>query len=143
MKDKVDSRILLISSMSGVSCWPLLGAYQISKYAIEALAETLRLELEEFNIQVGVLQPGPYRTKWSNESACRKEVSETYNSAELYKRARCGYTIEETQQSLPFFWAMFREKKMPKRIVSSKELAQRAITEAKNKIIDWKKNYEI
>lgn len=43
-----------------------LGAYSASKYAIEAIAQTLKQELAELGIQVATINPGPYKTGFNN-----------------------------------------------------------------------------
>jgi len=52
-------RIIQISSILGGLCLPMRGAYNASKYALEALSDTLRLELHDTNIKISLIQPGP------------------------------------------------------------------------------------
>ena len=52
-------RIIQISSILGGLCLPFRGAYNASKYALEALSDTLRLELDNTGIEVSLIQPGP------------------------------------------------------------------------------------
>lgn len=47
-----------ISSVQGRVATPLEGAYAASKYALEAMSETLRYELAHFGIRVVIIQPG-------------------------------------------------------------------------------------
>lgn len=54
-----EGRIIQISSILGGLCLPMRGAYNASKYALEALSDTLRLELHDTNIKVSLIQPGP------------------------------------------------------------------------------------
>lgn len=54
-----EGRILFNSSILGFIALPYRGAYNASKYAIEGLADTLRLELADTNIQVALIEPGP------------------------------------------------------------------------------------
>ncbi|MCX4028182.1 SDR family NAD(P)-dependent oxidoreductase [Endozoicomonas sp. SM1973] len=138
MREMDSSRILLVSSMSGVACWPLLGAYQISKYAIEAISDTLRQELQGSSIQVGCIEPGPHKTGWASTYARRHEISANYNASELMKRASCGYNIEDPTASLPYFWKMFDSPVMPQRIATSREFVEFAVEEAQQKIRDWR-----
>ncbi len=52
-------RIIQNSSILGLVAMPLRGAYNASKYAIEGLNDTLRLELHGSNIFVSMIEPGP------------------------------------------------------------------------------------
>jgi NAD(P)-dependent dehydrogenase (short-subunit alcohol dehydrogenase family) len=55
---KVLGRIINISSISGRLATVTNGAYTMSKFALEALTDTLRLELKPWNIEVVSIQPG-------------------------------------------------------------------------------------
>ena len=54
--------IVLMSSVSGRITQPGSGAYSASKYAIESLADALRMELRPWDIKVSLIEPGPTRT---------------------------------------------------------------------------------
>lgn len=55
-------RIVFIGSNSGRVAAPLMGPYTASKFAIEGIADTLRLELHGSGISVVVVQPGAIKT---------------------------------------------------------------------------------
>ncbi|HVB97199.1 MAG TPA: SDR family oxidoreductase [Chloroflexota bacterium] len=55
-------RIIFISSVGGRVAMPFLGPYAASKFAIEALADSLRIELSSSGIQVVLIEPGPVAT---------------------------------------------------------------------------------
>lgn len=57
-------RIIQISSILGGLCLPFRGAYNASKYALEALSDTLRLELMNTDIHVSLIQPGPIESRF-------------------------------------------------------------------------------
>jgi len=52
-------RIIYNGSVLGIISLPFRGAYNASKYAIEGLADTLRLELYGSGIDVSIIEPGP------------------------------------------------------------------------------------
>jgi NAD(P)-dependent dehydrogenase (short-subunit alcohol dehydrogenase family) len=52
-------RIIFNSSVLGFAAMAYRGAYNMSKYAIEGMADTLRLELAGSNISVSLIEPGP------------------------------------------------------------------------------------
>jgi NAD(P)-dependent dehydrogenase (short-subunit alcohol dehydrogenase family) len=62
-------RIVLVGSIAGRSALPFLGAYAASKHALEALADTLRVELRPFGIGVSLVEPGTIRTPIWEKSA--------------------------------------------------------------------------
>ena len=51
-----------MGSIGGRSALPFLGAYAMSKFALEAMADSLRVELEPFGIQVSIVEPGTIAT---------------------------------------------------------------------------------
>jgi NAD(P)-dependent dehydrogenase (short-subunit alcohol dehydrogenase family) len=55
-------RIVFMSSVSGLITVPGTGAYSASKYALESLADALRMELRPWGIPVSLIEPGPTRT---------------------------------------------------------------------------------
>jgi len=51
-------RVVFISSINGRVSFPFTGMYNASKYAIEAVADCLRVELRPFGVQVALVEPG-------------------------------------------------------------------------------------
>ncbi|KAA1424991.1 SDR family oxidoreductase [Mumia zhuanghuii] len=51
-------RVVFISSINGRVSFPFTGIYNASKYATEAVADCLRVELHPFGVQVGLVEPG-------------------------------------------------------------------------------------
>lgn len=57
-------RIINISSMGGQMAFPGGGAYHASKYAVEALSDVLRYEVQPFGVDVVIIEPGFVRTQF-------------------------------------------------------------------------------
>ena len=55
-------RVVNMSSMNGTVALPMVGAYSASKFALEALSDTLRVELRPWRIPVIIIRPGQVRT---------------------------------------------------------------------------------
>jgi len=55
-------RIVLMGSIGGKSALPFLGPYAASKFALEAIADSLRVELRPFGIGVSIVEPGSIKT---------------------------------------------------------------------------------
>jgi len=62
MRKQNTGRIIQISSILGLICLPYRGAYNSSKYALEALTDTMRIELSGTNIKLSLIEPGPIET---------------------------------------------------------------------------------
>lgn len=57
-------RIVQVSSILGFVGSPMRGAYNASKFALEGLSDTLRIELSDTNIKVSIIQPGPIESQF-------------------------------------------------------------------------------
>ncbi|MBL4711206.1 MAG: SDR family NAD(P)-dependent oxidoreductase, partial [Gammaproteobacteria bacterium] len=64
MRKQGFGRIIQNSSVLGFVAMPFRGAYNASKYAIEGLSDTLRLELKNTNIYVSLIEPGPIASQF-------------------------------------------------------------------------------
>ena len=59
---KATGRVVFMGSIAGRSALPLLGPYAASKHALEALADSLRVELLPWGIHVAIIEPGVIAT---------------------------------------------------------------------------------
>jgi NAD(P)-dependent dehydrogenase (short-subunit alcohol dehydrogenase family) len=69
MRSQRSGHIINISSIYGRMSAPLGGWYHSTKFAVEGLSDSLRMELASFGIRVVVIEPGPIRTEWSTIAA--------------------------------------------------------------------------
>jgi len=69
MRKQGYGRIIQNSSILGIVAMPMRGAYNASKFAIEGLNDTLRLELHNTNIYVSMIEPGPIKSKFRANAA--------------------------------------------------------------------------
>ena len=88
-------RIVQCSSVLGLVALKWRGAYNSSKFAIEALSDTLRLELRGTNIHVCLIEPGPITSKFVETSLKNFEknidqANSNYGQAYERQRARLG-----------------------------------------------------
>ena len=69
-------RVVLMGSIGGRSALPFLGPYAASKHALEALADSLRVELRPFGIAVSIVEPGSIATPiWRKGADRAQELS--------------------------------------------------------------------
>jgi short-subunit dehydrogenase len=64
MRQQGTGRIINVSSIAGRLSFPIGGIYSASKFALEALSDALRMELQPFNIDVTLIEPGPVQTEF-------------------------------------------------------------------------------
>jgi short-subunit dehydrogenase len=82
----------MTSSVMGLISSPGRGAYAASKYALEAWSDALRMELRHSGIKVSLIEPGPIRTRFTdnvNQTQSDKPLK-TRHRRPLYPRAGGG-----------------------------------------------------
>ena len=86
MRAQHEGRIIQISSLLGIVCLAYRGAYNASKFALEALSDTLRLELRGTNIHVVLIEPGPISSRFRANAfeAYRKNIDGTHSAHRDY-----------------------------------------------------------
>ena len=80
-------RIVFMGSIAGKSALPFLGAYAASKHALEAIADSLRIELSPWGIGVTIVEPGSIKTPiWTRSADRADELLESMGESvdELY-----------------------------------------------------------
>lgn len=83
MRKHSSGLIINFSSINGIVPFPLFSIYSSTKYAIETLTEGLRFELKHFGIDVTMVEPGSYLTKFSQN---RKQPKNLMREESPYKK---------------------------------------------------------
>jgi short-subunit dehydrogenase len=97
-------RIVMLSSVSGFVASPFSGIYAASKFAVEALSDSLRRELQHHGVSVSVIQPGYVRTQIISSS--RKNSQEQFEEQQadllaLYPTAAKRAGMEKMMSEQP------------------------------------------
>ncbi len=97
MRAQGHGRIINCSSVLGFAALPFRGAYVASKFAMEGLSDTLRIEMQDTDIQIVLIEPGPIAThirqnsithfeRWINwQDSARRTAYETILRPRLYE----------------------------------------------------------
>jgi NAD(P)-dependent dehydrogenase (short-subunit alcohol dehydrogenase family) len=91
MVKRGEGRIVWMSSRQGLTVSGFTGMYAASKHAIEAIAETMAYELQEFNIEVATINPGPYLTGFNDRMFQTWQGWEDDASARLYDYSKLAF----------------------------------------------------
>jgi NAD(P)-dependent dehydrogenase (short-subunit alcohol dehydrogenase family) len=86
-----EGRIVWVSSREGLNVNPFTGIYSASKHAIEAIAETMSVELQEFGIEVATINPGPFLTGFNDRGFQTWESWEDDPSTRLYDYSKLAF----------------------------------------------------
>jgi short-subunit dehydrogenase len=73
--------IVNVASVGGRITFPFYSLYHATKWAVEGFSESLQYELEQFNIRVKIIEPGPIKTDFYDRSQdiTRKEGLTAYD----------------------------------------------------------------
>lgn len=111
MRQNNYGKIVNISSIGGKVAIPLGGWYHASKFAIEALSDSLRMEVKQFGIDVIVIEPGGVKSEWGHialENLIRVSGNTAYK--EMTKAAVNGYRKTESKNAEPIVIAKLIKK---------------------------------
>lgn len=89
---KENGRIVFMGSIGGRIALPFLSPYSASKFAMEAIADSLRLELKRFNVMVSIIEPGSVDTPIWKKS--RVEADKILDSLPAEIQAHYRATLE-------------------------------------------------
>jgi NAD(P)-dependent dehydrogenase (short-subunit alcohol dehydrogenase family) len=98
MRERNAGRIALVGSLSGRAPIPFQAHYSASKAAIESLCFTLINELDPFDIQVSLIEPGDIHTAFNDVMDWGESDPD---SAYAKTSARCEKTIRESLPKAP------------------------------------------
>ncbi len=103
MRKAGEGRIIQNSSILGFTTLPFRGAYNASKFALEGLTDTLRLELRGSGIQVCLIEPGPIRSRFrANAVQMWKKHIDAKNSVHRLRYRAMAEHFEKQGPATPF-----------------------------------------
>jgi NAD(P)-dependent dehydrogenase (short-subunit alcohol dehydrogenase family) len=91
--------VVNISSLAGIIGLPFSGLYSASKFALEGVSESLRMECRAFGIHVVLVEPGDFRTNITS----RRRIVQAATTNDAYREAfaRCKQKQEQDETSAP------------------------------------------
>jgi len=79
MREQKSGHIIQVSSALGLVAFPTLGIYSASKFAVEAISESLASEVSGFGIKVTIVEPNGYLTEFNTSSGVQSEPISSYD----------------------------------------------------------------
>lgn len=67
-REQRSGTIVQVASVGGRITFPLYSLYHSTKWAVEGFSEALQYELEEFNVRMKIIEPGPIKTDFYDRS---------------------------------------------------------------------------
>ncbi len=72
MVERGSGKIVFVGSLGGRLATPFMGPYMMTKFALEAAIDVLRIELRPLGIKVSLIEPGAYATGFNEKMHARK-----------------------------------------------------------------------
>lgn len=103
MRAQGHGRLIYNSSLLGLVAMPYRGAYNASKFALEGLCDTLRLELAGSGIAVSLIEPGPIESRFrANSLAIFRKTIDIERSAHRAHYRGVLKRLEKPGPAAPF-----------------------------------------
>ncbi|AHK79669.1 oxidoreductase [Ectothiorhodospira haloalkaliphila] len=103
MRRQGEGRIVQNSSVLGLIALPFRGAYNCSKFALEGLTDTLRMELHGSGVQVSLIEPGPISSRFrANAHAALAAHVDRENSVFREQYAAAERRLTKAGPAAPF-----------------------------------------
>jgi NAD(P)-dependent dehydrogenase (short-subunit alcohol dehydrogenase family) len=93
--------IINIGSIGGLIAIPYQGVYSASKFALEGLSESLRMEVKNFGIRVVVVEPGDHKTSFTENRRLTDESSGNSPYRDRFQRAVARMAADEQSNPGP------------------------------------------
>jgi len=123
MKAQGYGKIIQHSSVLGLVSLKLRGGYNASKYAIEGLTDTLRLELLDTNIDVTLLNTGPIISEF--RSNAKDKLLENIDIKQSRFKDTYLKNLEQNKSDVPFTLQAIDVAKVVEKIILAKKVAPR------------------
>ncbi|GAC1566821.1 MAG: hypothetical protein NVS2B3_01680 [Vulcanimicrobiaceae bacterium] len=94
MRERKRGLVIFVSSVVGRFVLPFTGVYTASKFAIEALAESMSYEVRPFGIDIALVEPGAYATNIFSAIVAPDDTERLASYGEV------GKTIEKLGESM-------------------------------------------
>jgi len=96
MRKQGSGYLINISSLAGVLGLPFSGLYSASKFALEGMSESLRLELRRFGVRVVLVEPGDFRT----QLPAKRRIARASGKNDAYRAAFAQFqTAQEKDEA--------------------------------------------
>lgn len=110
MRKQGSGHIINVSSLAGVLGLPFSGLYSASKFALEGMTESLRLELRPFGVRVVLVEPGDFNTQLParRRVASESEKNDAYQKS--FTRFKAAQEKDESKAPSPELVAYLVER---------------------------------
>ncbi|QJX46043.1 SDR family NAD(P)-dependent oxidoreductase [Hymenobacter taeanensis] len=143
LRERKSGHVLNITSIGGLKTFPGVGVYNASKFALEAIGESLAQQVAPLGIKVTNIEPSGFRTEWAGSSATyvdtkiedyRSTVGENLKGIQSYSGKQPG----DPQRAAKIMFDVVRQENPPLHL----PLGKAAVKGAREKFTSLVKDLE-
>lgn len=147
MRMQGSGHLLQVSSIGGITAFPMVGAYNASKWALEGFSQALAHEVAPFGIKVTIIEPGPFDTDWSGSSASHSAELDAYRKlreqVQEVRRARLAHSSTAPETTVAAILAVVDSQDPPLRMFLGQSPLAMAKADYASRIEGWERWQEV
>jgi NAD(P)-dependent dehydrogenase (short-subunit alcohol dehydrogenase family) len=140
LREQRSGHIIQVSSIGGITAFPLVGMYHASKWALEGFSQALAAEVAPFGVQVTLIEPGGFDTDWAGPSAKHADPIAAYDevrNAVLAERKTRWASPGDPSASAAALLKVVDAKEPPLRVFFGASPLQTARADYESRIRNW------
>lgn len=138
LREQGGGHIVQVSSIGGVTAYPLLGIYNASKWALEGFTEALAQEVAGFGIRTTLVEPSGFATDWSGSSAARSEPLPQYQPHRDAMARWSQGPAPTAQDSVAAFLAAVDAPEPPSRLILASSGYDLVVAAHEQRLATWR-----
>ncbi|HZA09313.1 SDR family NAD(P)-dependent oxidoreductase [Mycobacterium sp.] len=139
LREQGSGHIIQMSSIGGIGAFAYLSAYHASKWALEAMSESLSAEVGPLGINVTLVEPGAFATDWAGDSARRSAEMPEYDFVrQANAQRRTGLQSGDPKAAAQALLDVVDAEKPPLRVLFGADTLERVIPIYQQRLQTWK-----
>jgi NAD(P)-dependent dehydrogenase (short-subunit alcohol dehydrogenase family) len=140
LREQRSGHIIQVSSIGGITAFPLVGMYHASKWALEGFSQALAAEVAPFGVHVTLIEPGGFDTDWAGPSAKHANPIAAYDevrNAVLAERKTRWASPGDPSASAAALLKVVDAKEPPLRVFFGASPLQTAKADYESRLRNW------
>jgi NAD(P)-dependent dehydrogenase (short-subunit alcohol dehydrogenase family) len=145
MRARRSGHIVNVSSLGGLMAFAATGYYHATKFAVEAVSESLAQEVAPLGIKVTIVEPGAFRTNWAGSSMAESPIviddyAETAGKRRISTKAVSGNQPGDPARAAAAIQMAVESKAPPLRLLlggSALDLAYKRLETLRKNFDEW------
>jgi NAD(P)-dependent dehydrogenase (short-subunit alcohol dehydrogenase family) len=140
LREQRSGHIIQVSSIGGITAFPLVGMYHASKWALEGFSQALAAEVAPFGVHVTLIEPGGFDTDWAGPSAKHADPIAAYDevrNAVLAERKTRWASPGDPSASAAALLKVVDAKEPPLRVFFGASPLQTAKADYESRLRNW------